>query len=55
MPVIKAAANRHLGMAVPVETIAGSWLTAANMDDLNGRWVMLYGTFAVIVVIIRSW
>ncbi|WP_030965935.1 hypothetical protein [Streptomyces sp. NRRL S-378] len=52
VPTIKAAANRHLGMAVPVETVAGSWLTAANMDDLNGRWVMLYGTFAVIIVII---
>ncbi|MFI5619644.1 hypothetical protein [Streptomyces sp. NPDC051567] len=52
VPMVKEAANRHLGMAVSVETIAGSWLTAANTDDLNGRWVMLYGTFAVILVII---
>ncbi|MER6449473.1 hypothetical protein [Streptomyces venezuelae] len=52
LPAVKAAANRHLGMTVPVETIAGSWLTSANMDDLNGRWVMLYGTFAVVVIII---
>lgn len=52
VPMVKEAANRHLGMAVPVETIAGSWLISANMDDLDGRWVMLYGTFAVILVII---
>ncbi|WP_406513843.1 hypothetical protein OG851_39095 [Streptomyces sp. NBC_00161] len=33
VPAVKEAANRHLGVAVPVETIAGSWLNAANMDD----------------------
>ncbi|MFD8882783.1 hypothetical protein ACFV0H_09685 [Streptomyces erythrochromogenes] len=51
VPAVKEAANRHLGISVPVETLAGSWLVAANMADLDGRWVLLYGTFAVIVII----
>ncbi|MGW3328711.1 hypothetical protein [Streptomyces virginiae] len=47
---VKEAANRHLGMAVPVETIAGSWLTSANLDNRQGLWVLLFGAFAVIVI-----
>ncbi|MFI8265042.1 hypothetical protein [Streptomyces sp. NPDC085665] len=50
VPAVKEAANRHLGMGVPVETIAGSWLTAANLDDRQGLWVLLFGAFAVIVI-----
>ncbi|MFE2144834.1 hypothetical protein ACFXA3_24365 [Streptomyces sp. NPDC059456] len=52
VPAVKEAANRHLGMGVPVETIAGSWLNAANMDNRQGLWVLLFGTFAVFVIAI---
>ncbi|CAM5382549.1 hypothetical protein ACFZBM_38995 [Streptomyces lavendulae] len=52
VPTVKEAANRHLGMAIPVETIAGSWLNAANMDNRQGLWVLLFGAFAVIVITI---
>ncbi|MFF1344098.1 hypothetical protein ACFVYT_40870 [Streptomyces sp. NPDC058290] len=50
MPAVKEAANRHLGIAVPVETVAGSWLNAADMDDRQGLWVLLFGAFAVFVI-----
>ncbi|MHC6627800.1 hypothetical protein ACYTFC_17175 [Streptomyces globosus] len=50
VPAVKEAANRYLGMAVSVEAIAGSWLTAANMDQRQGLWVLLFGAFAVVVV-----
>ncbi|MDH6542922.1 ABC transporter permease [Streptomyces sp. SPB4] len=49
VPAVKEAANRHLGMAIPVETIAGSWLNGATMDNRQGLWVLLFGAFAVIV------
>ncbi|MER5807866.1 ABC transporter permease [Streptomyces sp. NPDC002033] len=49
VPEVKEAANRHLGMAVPVGTIAGSWLASATMDDRQGLWVLLFGAFAVLV------
>lgn len=52
VPAVKEAANRHLGMAVPVETIAGSWLTAAHKDDRQGQWVLLFGAFAVMVTVV---
>lgn len=49
VPAVKEAANRHLGMAATVDTIAGSSLNAATMDDRQGLWVLLFGAFAVIV------
>ncbi|MFE5723455.1 hypothetical protein [Streptomyces erythrochromogenes] len=52
VPAVKEAANRHLGMAVPVESIAGSWLTSANLDNRQGLWVLLFGVFAVVVITI---
>ncbi|MFG2621233.1 ABC transporter permease [Streptomyces sp. NPDC048507] len=54
VPAVKEAANRHLGMAVPVGTIAGSWLNSATADDRQGLWVLLFGAFAVTVTALSA-
>ncbi|CAM5631498.1 ABC transporter permease [Streptomyces avidinii] len=52
VPAVKQAANAHLGMSVTVDTVAGSWLTSASMQQHLGRWTLLFGIFAVIVIVI---
>ncbi|MGW9373785.1 ABC transporter permease [Streptomyces xanthophaeus] len=49
---VKQAANAHLATSVTVDTIAGSWLTSATMQEHLGRWTLLFGIFAIIATAI---
>ncbi|MFI5619605.1 hypothetical protein [Streptomyces sp. NPDC051567] len=50
VPAVKEAANRHFSMGISVETIGGASLTSANEYDRLGRWVLLSGAFAIVVI-----
>lgn len=52
VPVVKQAANAHLGLSPRVTTITGEWL--GGVKELTGKslWLMLFGAFGVTVVAI---